>query len=147
MNLVIITGHVLDLKNFSRFKRSGEVGKTTYDFLVLTNGQISNSLNKIPIRAVDDQALICYANLTTNSYVEIVGELVRPTADKFYVHLRSITYKAPKTVRQYYIKSTDFIETYKPSKLIESMVTQEEMNKKGLTRYGKSKEKTQTTSD
>lgn len=120
MNMVIINGYVMDLTKASSYAVVD--GRKVYSFLVLCNGVVSETACKVPVRAFDEQAVLCYSSLTTESYVEIVGELVRETPTKFYVHLRSILYKAPKKKRQFYMKSTEFFQLYKPSNVINELV-------------------------
>ena len=75
----------------------------------------------------------CYAELQVGDYCEIVGELVRPSAQIMYVLVKELIYKKPKSRKQVHIKTSEFIQTFKTTEVLERLV------KKGMTSNEKKK--------
>lgn len=122
MNVVMISGYVLE--NDKAIYRKVE-GSDIYEyyFLVYVHEPFTKTNSKIPVRASGDMANQCYASLCTDSYVEITGGLVRLNDDKsFYIQVKDLVYRRPKSKRVYQLTSSEFIETFAPSKLIERLV-------------------------
>ena len=121
MNSVIVSGYVLDKTIYRKCK--DDPTKMEYYFLVYSYEPFTRTNSKIPIRAYGAMADECYAHLSTNCYVEITGGLVRPNESTFYVQVKDIVYRRPKSKRIYHYTSTEFLDTFAPSKLIERLVS------------------------
>lgn len=128
MNSVTISGYVLD-KTIYR-KCEDDPTKMEYYFLVYCYEPFTKTNSKIPVRAYGSLANECYAHLCTNCYVEVNGGLVRPNETSFYVQVKDIVYRRPRSKRTYQYTSTEFIETFAPSQLIERLVSGDDGKKK-----------------
>lgn len=127
MNSVTLSGYVLDKEIY---RKSKEDDKYEYFFLLYCYEPFTKTHSKIPIRTSGTLATECYTNLTKNCYVEINGGLVKKDDGTFYVQAKDLVFRRPKGKRTYQYTSTEFIETFAPSKLIERLVNGEDEKKK-----------------
>jgi len=127
MNNVTINGYIY--KNGS-YTFNEEKGKFEYNFYLKVHNPILNEAQGIKCKAVGWLADECTSNMCENCYVEVIGSLANSKTGKTYVLVNSITYKKPKSKRQFYIKTTEFLEYFKPTSILERLKVNEQNKKK-----------------
>ena len=125
MNTIAINGYVIEE---GKYVNNTELDQFEYQFFLKVYSTLTNSVSAIPCKCVGWLADKAYSNIIKNSYVELVGEIVREKENKIYVLVTSMISKKPKGKRQYYIKTTEFLETYNPKNVIERLGIADEEN-------------------
>lgn len=97
----------------------------------MTSVPNKKSATLVECRAFDRLCDYCYANLSEGCYIEVVGEIERYSKNhNMYVFVQNLVVQKPKARRQAQIRTTDFLQTYQPAKVL-----------KRLQEYGEKKRK------
>ena len=73
----------------------------------------------IPLKVIGDKATECYAKFEVGDYIETEGEIIRPNPNSMYVLCGNIICRKPKSKKEYYVKTTDFLSFYSPESVID----------------------------
>lgn len=122
MNKVIINGYLQKKADYVK----DEYGKAEFRFFLNTYSYSFNESFPIPFKVAGDKATECWAKVSVGDYIEVVGEIVRPNPQSMYVMCQDIMCRKPKSKKEYYLKTTEFLEFYNPESVIEKA-----NNKKG----------------
>lgn len=125
MNLVIASGY---LQKKSEYVKN-ELGQDEYRFFLNAYSYYYNEAYPVPFKIIGDKATECYAKFETGDYLEVTGEIVRPNPKSMYIMCKDITCKKPKSKKEYYVKTTEFLEFYSPERIINQV--KEKSSKKG----------------
>jgi RecJ-like exonuclease len=129
MNTVILNGHVgKDIYYGGDIDMKGQV---VCKFYVATSNPTLEETSLVPCVCLDWLAQRCYAGISEGCYVEIIGELVKRRGKSLFVNVQSMVYKKPKSKKQYTIRSTEFLQTYKPANIMKQLNDYAEKNNKG----------------
>ena len=130
MNEVICNGY---LQKKVHYVKDSITGNYEYRFYLNVFSNRAESVSIIPFKCTGWLADEAYAKLEVGDYVEIVGELVRDNPQLMYVLVKELIYKKPKSRKQIHIKTSEFLQTFKPGEVIERLV------KKGVGKSGTKK--------
>ena len=62
----------------------------------------------------------CYAELSEGCYLEVIGQLDRHSKyHPLYVFVTNLVVQKPRSRRQMQIRTTDFLQTYQPAKVLQ----------------------------
>ncbi len=115
MNYCIFSGYV---ENKYAYKPDEETGEYKFDFWVSVEND-DGIARPIPFRCYGNMATETYMKLQVGFYVEITCKYIRTSNITNYFVVKDLTYKAPKTNRQYYIKSSELLEMFNPKNVLE----------------------------
>lgn len=116
MNYCVFNGYVEQKFAYNQ----DEEKKFKFDFFVSVEND-DGIARPIPFRAYGDMAVELYAKLQIGYYVEITSKFIRLAYNKNYFVVKDLTYKAPKSEKQYYVKSSQLLEMYNPSDILEKV--------------------------
>lgn len=106
-------------------------GNRCFKFIVVSTVPNSKKGIAIECKAFDALCDYCYANLSEGCYVEIVGQIDRFSRNHpMYIMVTSLTIQKPKARRQMQMRTTDFLQTYQPAKVIKRLTEQAEKKRK-----------------
>lgn len=114
MNFVICNGY---LQKKSEYVKN-DMGQEEFRFFLNSYSYYYKEAYPIPFKIVGDKATECYAKVEVGDYIEVTGELVRPNKTSMYVVCKDVLIKKPKSKKEYYLKTTEFLEFYSPERLI-----------------------------
>lgn len=129
MNEVICNGYLQRKVHYVKDKITGNY---EYRFYLNVFSAKADGVSVIPFKCTGWLADEAYSKLQVGDYIEIIGELVREN-QIVYVLVKELVYKKPKSSRQVHIKTSEFLQTFQPSEVIERLV------KKGVNNSGKKK--------
>ncbi len=113
MNNITLTGYALEKGKYSIVN-----GSTEYNFFLKCYSTYSKRVNNIPIKCRYELADKAYARIVGNAYIEIYGELLNDNGN-IYVEAITLSIKLPKEKQNIYVRSTEFLELFSPSSIIE----------------------------
>lgn len=118
MNSVTISGYVA---TGARYIAPIDLYEAEYRFFIKAFATNAKRKTLIAVKAIGWLADKCYSELSENCYVEIIGEMIRESAEKTYVVPITICYRKPKERKQFYIRSTEFFDAYKPQSVMKRL--------------------------
>ena len=118
MNYLIINGYVQ-----SRAKwMVGNNGQNEYRFFISATSNVLDETFPVPIKCIGKLADEAYSKIGEGYYTEIMGELIRLSADKCFVLAKEIKFIPPKSKTAYYVRSTEFLELYSPKEILKRVL-------------------------
>lgn len=118
MNNVSISGRVL---RKGLYKKSEESGKFEFRFYISSYTPSCDKVQRFPCYCEGWLADEAFSKICENCYVEVVGNLEVSTNGRVYVHCNSLVTKKPRSKREFYIRTTDFLQYYKPENVLERL--------------------------
>lgn len=129
MNTVILNGYVgKDIYYGGDIDMFNQI---VCKFYVATTNPSLESTSLVPCVCLDWLANKCYAGICEGCYVEVIGEIVKRPRKSLFVQVQSMVYKKPKSKKQYSIRSTEFLQTYRPANIMKQINDYAEKNNKG----------------
>ena len=114
MNFVVCNGYIQKKTEFVR----NDIGQEEFRFFLNSYSYYFKEAYPIPFKIVGDKATECYAKLEEGDYLEVTGELIRPNKNSMYVMCKDISVRKPKSKKEFYIKTSEFLEFYNPQRII-----------------------------
>lgn len=124
MNVVCLMGYMAKETQYVE-----NDGQYEYRFYLKVNSTYSQSVSAIPCKCIGWLADRAYAQCSENSYMEILGEIVRDENSKVYVRVLNMITKKPRSRRQFYLSATEFIKAYNPYDVLERVEKAKNENK------------------
>lgn len=114
MNYCVFSGYVENKYAYNK----DENGNYKFDFFVSIEND-DGIARPVPFRCYGQMASETYSKLQIGYYVEITCKFFRKDNVTHYFVVKDLMYKAPKTSRQYYVKSSELLEMYNPKNVLE----------------------------
>lgn len=106
-------------------------GEKCFRFSVISTTPNKKNAIIVDCKAFNEMCDYCYANLSEGCYVEVIGQLDRFSKNHaMYVLVTNLVVQKPKARRQMQIRTTDFLQTYQPAKVIKRLNEQAEKKRK-----------------
>lgn len=125
MNQVIVSGY---LQKKSEYVKN-DLGQYEFRFFINAYSYYYNESYPVPFKIIGDKATECYAKFEVGDYLEIVGEIIRPNPNAMYIMCKDISCKKPKSKKEFYVKTTEFLSFYSPECVIDRVYSKN--SKKG----------------
>ena len=116
MNYCIFNGYV---ENKYAYGKTQD-GDYKFDFFASVEND-DGIARPVPFRCYGNMATEVYSKLQVGYYVEITCKYVRIDNITNYFVVKDLCFKAPKSSRQYYIKSSELLEIYNPKNVLERL--------------------------
>lgn len=126
MNNISLTGRVLSK---GQYKLNENTGEYEFRFHVSCYIPLVDQVKKIPCMCKGWLADESFSKMCENAYVEVEGCLDVSGNNKLYVLCNSVQIKRPRAKREFYIRSTDFLQYYKPNNILERIANAETKKK------------------
>lgn len=123
MNICVLSGF---LQKKTQYLKNKE-GITEFRFFLNVYSPVEKSMSSLPIKCKGRLADECYSKLKVGYYLEVVGEMVRPSPQQVYAVAHTISFKTPSGEKVVHIRTTEFLEMFDTSKVIERL----QVNKSG----------------
>ena len=137
MNYLIINGYVQSRKNYL----VGENGQNEFRFFISATSLTLDESFPVPVKCLGKLADEAQCQINEGYYVEVLGELIRISAKECYVLARELKFIPPKSKTAYYMKSSEFLELFSPSKILERYLEKDkEKTKETALKYQEEKE-------
>lgn len=116
MNNITINGYV---RKKTQYLKNDKTDKYEFKFYVNCYNPLLQKNQVLPCKCEGWLADECYTNFSEGCYVEVNGSFAMADNNRGYIMANSILYKKPKSRRQFYISSKDFLQYYNPTDVLE----------------------------
>jgi hypothetical protein len=125
MNFVVCSGYIQKKTEYVK----NDMGQDEFRFFLNSYSYYFKEAYPIPFKIIGDKATECYAKFEVGDYLEVTGELIRPNKNSMYIMCKDISCKKPKSKKEYYIRTSEFLDFYNPERILTNL--NEKNSKKG----------------
>lgn len=125
MNSVIFNGYIYTKPEYLL----DENGINTLQFWVTVDTPTLKGVSLIPCLTKGELAVKCYQEFTKGGYIEVLGEICKPSKMNVYVYAHQVVFQA-ENKEQLVMRSTEFLTLYRPDGIMEQLAKFKERKRK-----------------
>lgn len=126
MNICVLSGFLQKKTQYIK----NDTGESEFRFFLNVYSPVEKTMNCLPILCKGKLADECYARLKVGYYLEVIGEMVRPSPQQVFAIAHTLSFKTPTGEKVVHIRTTEFLEMFDTSKVLERLQVDKSGKKK-----------------